>query len=191
MMNSVDIPDQDYFQKIHMIKKMLKLMPFMKQSINESDEKHKQHRERKEKEILENYRHERPKIQQLFSDVKRSLANVSEAEWAALPEVGDARNRKQRNQRAEKFTPLPDSVFSKNLGGKIVNAIDPSSGLASMVPGVFTQSRDLYLRKSGQARNTLMDVKLSQVSDSVTGHTIVDPKGYLTDLQTSDIRRRN
>lgn len=43
---------------------------------------------------------------------------------------------------------------------------------------------DLDLRKIGQARNTLMTVKLSQVSDSVSGQTVVDPKGYLTDLQS-------
>lgn len=63
---------------------------------------------------------------------------VSEDEWAAIPEVGDARNRKQRNPRAEKFTPLPDSVLSRNLGGESTSTIDPSSGLASMMPGVMT-----------------------------------------------------
>ena len=35
-----------------------------------------------------------------------------------------------------------------------------------------------------QARNMLMDIKLNQVSDSVAGQTVVDPKGYLTDLQS-------
>lgn len=63
---------------------------------------------------------------------------VSEDEWAAIPEVGDARNRKQRNPRAERFTPLPDSVLSRNLGGESSSTIDPSSGLASMMPGVMT-----------------------------------------------------
>ena len=29
-----------------------------------------------------------------------------------------------------------------------------------------------------------MDIKLNQVSDSVAGQTVVDPKGYLTDLQS-------
>ena len=29
-----------------------------------------------------------------------------------------------------------------------------------------------------------MDMKLTQVSDSVSGQTVVDPKGYLTDLQS-------
>ena len=40
------------------------------------------------------------------------------------------------------------------------------------------------LNDLGQARNTLMDMKLTQVSDSVSGQTVVDPKGYLTDLQS-------
>lgn len=80
----------------------------------------------------------RPKIQQQFSDLKRELKMVSEDEWAAIPEVGDARNRKQRNPRAEKFTPLPDSVLSRNLGGESSSSIDPGSGLASMMPGVMT-----------------------------------------------------
>ncbi|KAJ0174561.1 hypothetical protein K1T71_009669 [Dendrolimus kikuchii] len=153
------------------------------------DEKRKEYREKRLKEDLERYRQERPKIQQQFSDLKRELKQVSEEEWSAIPEVGDARNRKQRNPRAEKFTPLPDSVLSRNLGGESSSSIDPGSGLASMMPGIMTPgmltpSGDLDLRKIGQARNTLMTVKLSQVSDSVTGQTVVDPKGYLTDLQS-------
>ncbi|XP_053674883.1 pre-mRNA-processing factor 6 [Anopheles nili] len=153
------------------------------------DEKRKEYREKRLKEDLERYRQERPKIQQQFSDLKRNLIAVSEEEWANLPEVGDSRNKKQRNPRAEKFTPLPDSVLSRNLGGESASAIDGRSGLASMIPGVatpgmLTPSGDLDLRKIGQARNTLMNVKLSQVSDSVAGQTVVDPKGYLTDLQS-------
>lgn len=152
------------------------------------DEKRKDYRERRLREELERYRQERPKIQQQFSDLKRDLAQVSESEWANVPEVGDARNRKQRNPRAEKFTPLPDSVLARNLGGETTSSINPSSGLASMLPGttsgMLTPSGDLDLRKIGQARNNLMNVKLSQVSDSVEGQTVVDPKGYLTDLQS-------
>ncbi|KAI4456602.1 pre-mrna splicing factor [Holotrichia oblita] len=153
------------------------------------DEKRKEYREKRLREELEKYRQERPKIQQQFSDLKRELSQVTEDEWKNVPEVGDARNRKQRNPRAEKFTPLPDSVLTRNLGGESTNSLDASSGLASMMPGVqtpgmLTPTGDMDLRKIGQARNTLMDVKLSQVSDSVTGQTVVDPKGYLTDLQS-------
>ncbi|XP_076648059.1 pre-mRNA processing factor 6 [Halictus rubicundus] len=153
------------------------------------DEKRKEYREKRLREELERYRQERPKIQQQFSDLKRELVNVTEEEWKNVPEVGDARNRKQRNPRAEKFTPLPDSVLARNLGGETSTSIDPTSGLASMMPGVatpgmLTPTGDLDLRKIGQARNTLMNVKLNQVSDSVEGQTVVDPKGYLTDLQS-------
>ncbi|XP_045477612.1 pre-mRNA-processing factor 6 [Harmonia axyridis] len=153
------------------------------------DEKRKEYREKRLREELERYRQERPKIQQQFSDLKRDLINVSEDEWKNVPEVGDARNKKERNPRNEKFTPLPDSVLSRNLGGEVTTSLNPSSGLASMVPGVatpgmLTPTGDMDLRRIGQARNTLMNVKLSQVSDSVTGQTVVDPKGYLTDLQS-------
>nr|SVE74961.1 EOG090X017X [Daphnia dolichocephala] len=149
------------------------------------DEKRREYREKRRKEEIEKYRQERPKIQQQFSDLKRELSVVSEDEWKNIPEVGDARNRKQRlHGRREKFTPLPDSVLTRNLGGESTNSIDPKSGLASAFPGMLTPTGDLDLRKIGQARNTLMDIKLNQVSDSVSGQTVVDPKGYLTDLQS-------
>lgn len=81
------------------------------------------------------------------------------------------------------------------MAGESATSIDPTSGLASAfpsgtttpgfsTPGMLTPTGDLDLRKIGQARNTLMNVKLSQVSDSVEGQTVVDPKGYLTDLQS-------
>lgn len=143
------------------------------------DEKRKEYREKRLREELERYRQERPKIQQQFSDLKRELVNVSEYDWKNVPEVGDARNRKQRNPRAEKFTPLPDSILSHNLGGETTHSIDSST-----TPGMLTPTGDLDLRKIGQARNTLMNVKLMQASDSVEGQTVVDPKGYLTDLQS-------
>uniref|UniRef100_A0A0A9VZK8 Pre-mRNA-processing factor 6 n=1 Tax=Lygus hesperus TaxID=30085 RepID=A0A0A9VZK8_LYGHE len=153
------------------------------------DEKRKEYREKRLREELEKYRQERPKIQQQFSDLKRGLVAVSEDEWRSVPEVGDARNRKMRNPRAERFTPLPDSVLTRNMGGESQSTIDPSSGLMSAIPGTATQGMltptgDLDLRKMGQARNNLMNVKLNQISDSVEGQTVVDPKGYLTDLQS-------
>ena len=161
---------------------------------NRMDEKRKDYREAKLKRQLEKYRQERPKIQQQFSDLKRELNSVSEDDWLNIPEVGDARNKKQRNPRQDKLTPLPDSVLAHRaaMATNQTYSIDPLTGLKtpltdgtnsivgtkSVVPG------DLDLRKIGQARNTLMDLKLNQVSDSVTGQTVIDPKGYLTDLQS-------
>ena len=70
----------------------------------------------------------------IFKTFSTGLTYVSEDEWRNVPEVGDARNRKMRNPRAEKFTPLPDSVLARNLGGDSNTSIDPSSGIASAFP---------------------------------------------------------
>ena len=155
------------------------------------DEKRKQYREDRIRKDVEKYRQERPKIQQQFSDLKRELTKVSTDEWNAIPEVGDARNRKQRLAGTrEKYTPMSDSLLAKSLGGDQVSTLDPTSSLASVIPGtstgngMLTPSGDLDLRKIQQARNTLMDLKLKQSSDSVSGQTVVDPKGYLTDMNS-------
>ncbi|KAJ8408111.1 hypothetical protein AAFF_G00263390 [Aldrovandia affinis] len=167
------------------------------------DERRKERRELREKEEIEKYRMERPKIQQQFSDLKRKLSEVSEEEWLSIPEVGDARNKRQRNPRYEKLTPVPDSFFAKHLQtGENHTTVDPLQGQfgslntpfpgglntpypGGMTPGLMTPGTgDLDMRKIGQARNTLMDMRLSQVSDSVSGQTVVDPKGYLTDLNS-------
>ncbi|KHJ41259.1 tetratricopeptide repeat protein [Trichuris suis] len=159
---------------------------------------------------------------------ERQLAMVSEDEWSSIPEVGDVRNKRQRNPRAEKslsfffklllcegvvllrFTPVPDSVLSRFASSDTTNMLDlrqqmygglttPSLGSATSLgmrsgvnmfgPGWSTgiatgSSTDLDLCKIGQARNQIMDMKLNQLSDSVSGQTVVDPKGYLTDLQS-------
>jgi len=60
------------------------------------------YRERRFQEEIDKYRQERPKIQQQFSDLKRKLADVTPEEWMNMPEVGDTRNKRQRNPRQEK-----------------------------------------------------------------------------------------
>ncbi|CAJ0586620.1 unnamed protein product, partial [Mesorhabditis spiculigera] len=186
------------------------------------DEKRKDYREKKYAEMIAKYRMERPKIQQEFSDLKRQLADVSEEEWAAIPEVGDARNKAKRNPRADRLSAVPDSILHQAMNiGASTNMLDDrvqsgmmtpmNTGLMSTIgggtassilgPGMMSTlggmltpgwksgtktggSSDLDLNKIGQARNKIMDIKLNQVSDSVTGQTVVDPKGYLTDLQS-------
>ncbi|VDQ10505.1 unnamed protein product [Trichobilharzia regenti] len=139
-------------------------------------------------EEIEKYRRERPKIQQQFMDLKRDLASVSESEWNALPEVGDARNKRQRNPRYERFTPIPDSIIAKGLteGQTNVSVDAVEQSLGGLTTPFTSQSAqmDIDMKKIGEARTSLMDIKLTQVSDSVSGQTVVDPKGYLTDLQS-------
>lgn len=103
------------------------------------DERGKALREAKTRQELERYRQERPKIQQQFSDLKASLKEVTESEWMSIPVVGDARNRKKRVMRQDKFTPVPDSLLAHQAriasGGEKLVYIDPKTvndGLNSM-----------------------------------------------------------
>lgn len=155
--------------------------------------------------------------------LQRKLAEVTEEEWLSIPEVGDARNKRQRNPRYEKLTPVPDSFFAKHLQtGENHTSVDPrqtvswgrgpgARGLPTgggagsprreqarlrpfspqqfgglntpypgglntpypggMTPGLMTPGTgELDMRKIGQARNTLMDMRLSQVRVCVTSH---------------------
>jgi len=145
------------------------------------DERRKEYREAKEQEMLQKYRDERPKIQEQFSDLKRELVHVSEEQWASIPEVGDSRNRKQRGfGRYDKETAVPDSILNMNRN----NAAFNNQMDQSVQDGMSTPAGDLDMVRLGEARNQIMDVKLKQVSDSVTGQTVVDPSGYLTDMQS-------
>ena len=164
------------------------------------DSKRKERREIKLKEETAKYRMECPKIQQQFSDLKRTLSTVSEEEWNAIPEVGDVCNKKQRNAalRPNQYTPVPDSILKQAaLSTTTYTSLDirqqryggfqtPLSG--TMTPGFVTST----LNQIGEARISMLGSKLDQVSDSVLRQTVVDPKGYLTALnsakpQTGDI----
>lgn len=177
---------------------------------------------------------------------QRKLAEVTEEEWLSIPEVGDARNKRQRNPRYEKLTPVPDSFFAKHLqSGESHTSVDPrqtvsaqersAGGLGGpgsvllwgagcrcaqsrihslrqaagrgssvggneraaspsspqqfgglntpypgglntpypggMTPGLMTPGTgELDMRKIGQARNTLMDMRLSQVGVCVISY---------------------
>uniref|UniRef100_A0A1I7SA43 Pre-mRNA-processing factor 6 n=1 Tax=Bursaphelenchus xylophilus TaxID=6326 RepID=A0A1I7SA43_BURXY len=144
------------------------------------DERRKAYREKKLKEQIDAYRKERPKIQQQFSDLKRQLSAVTEDEWAAIPEVGDSRNKAKRNPRAEKYTAVSDSLIASAMSfGQISSVLDQDvqSGIASTTsgfrstvggmktPGLATPagtrtSTDLDLQKIGQARKGIMDIRL-------------------------------
>ena len=53
-----------------------------------------------------------------ITHLQRALSGVSAEEWVNIPEVGDARNKKQRNAhiRPDRYTPLPDSVLAQGFG---------------------------------------------------------------------------
>ncbi|KAJ3172571.1 hypothetical protein HDU88_005899 [Geranomyces variabilis] len=152
------------------------------------DERRRARREAREKEELERYRKERPKIQQQFADLKRGLAIVSEDEWASIPEVGDlVRKGKRQKKLADRYTAVPDSVL---LGAasqlQLTNSLDEKQqalgGFATPAPTADGTMTDFV--QFGQARDKVLGLKLDQISDSVAGQSTVDPKGYLTDLNS-------
>ncbi|KAI8619066.1 PRP1 splicing factor, N-terminal-domain-containing protein [Chytriomyces sp. MP71] len=162
------------------------------------DERRRARREAREKEELERYRKERPKIQQQFADLKRGLAAVSNEEWAALPEVGDLVRKKgaKKNLRPDRYTPTPDLITVGSGFG--ATASDAASGYATsidprMMGGLSTPAgtasvtgtdTSVDLAQFGASRNKILGLKLAQVSDSKSGQSTVDPKGYLTDLNS-------
>merc|ERR1719197_1355811 len=71
------------------------------------------------------------------------------------------------------------SGFETPIGGGLATPMPGSSaGGASTIADLTT---------IGEARGSVLGVKLDQVSDSVQGQTVVDPKGYLTDLASMAI----
>jgi len=61
-------------------------------------------------------------------------------------------------------------------------------GMATPMPGGAGGASTIAdLTTIGEARGSVLGVKLDQVSDSVSGQTVVDPKGYLTDLNSMAI----
>ncbi|KAL2915099.1 U4/U6 x U5 tri-snRNP complex subunit Prp1 [Polyrhizophydium stewartii] len=148
------------------------------------DERRRARREAREQEELERYRRERPKIQQQFQDLKRGLSAMTEDEWAAIPEVGDLvrkKGKKVKQGPTERFAAVPDSVLLAAASStQLATSIDASSRESAGTLTDFAQF--------GQARDKVLGLKLDQISDSVSGQTTIDPKGYLTDLSSVVIK---
>ena len=157
------------------------------------DERRKSRREARIEASLDKYRAVRPKLQHQFSDLKRDLSYVTYEEWDMLPEPGEHRKHRAAEKRNERFfTPMPDSLLEKarmendthtSLDAK--QMVNPTGGMQTPMSGGATPLTDL--KSIGEARGAVLSVKLDQMSDSVTGQTVVDPKGYLTDLNSIKI----
>ena len=127
------------------------------------------------------WRNSEEKISEQFADLKRKLADMSEADWEAVPDIGDYTVKKQK--RMNQFVPVPDSLLARAAASsETVTALDASAMAAGLSnPGGGTTTD---LTAIGAGRNTVVQLKLDKLSDSVTGQTVVDPKGYLTDLKS-------
>ncbi|KAK4484434.1 hypothetical protein RD792_007015 [Penstemon davidsonii] len=151
------------------------------------DLRRKDRREARLKEEIEKYRASNPKITEQFADLKRKLHDMSTEDWDSIPEIGDysLRNKKKR---FESFVPVPDTLLEKARQEKEhVSALDPKSRAAGGTETPWGQTPVTDLTAVGEGRGTVLSLKLDRLSDSVSGLTVVDPKGYLTDLKSMKI----
>ncbi|KAJ5718036.1 RNA-processing protein HAT helix [Penicillium malachiteum] len=154
------------------------------------------YREAREQQEREDYERKNPKIQQQFADLKRSLAAVSEEDWANLPEVGDltGKNRRAKQNLRQRFYAVPDSVIagardSAQFDTTIAEDGAPA-GDEESADGTMTNFADI-----GAARDKVLKVRLDQAAlgsgaESATSGsaTSIDPKGYLTSLTQSEMK---
>jgi pre-mRNA-processing factor 6 len=141
------------------------------------DEKMEGRRKRqRELQMLEDRKKSKPEqsITEQFADLKRDLGKVTSEQWEAIPDVGDHSLKYKQKRRNEVFTPVPDFLLQQGASSNLVKQVDPKDG-SQTVTGL------------AEARGQVLSLKLDRMSDSVSGQTVVDPKGYLTDLNSLKI----
>ena len=161
------------------------------------DSKRKRRREEREKAQWEEYHKKRPKVHEYFLAEKRELADLELSEWENIPEPMDLSRRRRKfnkSTRSEKYTPIPDSIIEgahrNNTTGTSIDEMTMSKGWETTMPvagGTSTGIMTTDLTQLGRARDRHLGIQLDKMADSVTGQTVVDPKGYLTDLTSISI----
>jgi pre-mRNA-processing factor 6 len=157
-------------------------------------------REARENTELAHHRAERPKIQQQFAHLKRGLSVVTDQEWENIPEVGNLTRKKRRKD--ERSFVVPDSVI---VGDRAKTEYESSLDAFESPADSGTMTNFVEI---GQARDKILSLKLDQVSTTTRFTTIltptilqisgtstnsglatsVDPKGYLTSLDSVAIK---
>jgi len=147
------------------------------------DERRRERREARLKAEIEKYRAENPKITEQFADLKRKLGEVSSEEWEAIPEIGDYTIKNKKVMQS--FVPVPDTLLAKAAMEKQLDTTAAAGGLETPSTSATPVNQDLTA--VGEGRGTVLSLKLDNMADSVSGQTVVDPKGYLTDLKSMKI----
>ncbi len=122
-------------------------------------------------EIVSESKSSRPRIGDQFSDLKAGLAQVSAAEWDALPEVSDhSLKLTQKGRFSDTSTAIPDSLLLAATGGRSNTALQA----AVLAPG--------SLAGMSTSRGGQLGSRLDSMAGDVEGQTVVDPNGYITGL---------
>ncbi|KAK2762803.1 hypothetical protein FQN54_000978 [Arachnomyces sp. PD_36] len=161
------------------------------------DRRRKLRREAREREEREEYERNNPKIQQQFADLKRSLATVTDEDWANIPEVGDltGKNRRAKQNLRQRFYAVPDSVIAGARDSTQFDTTVAEDG--AQTSGASGDSADgtmTNFANIGAARDKVLQVRLDQAAQGSNGEsasgsaTSIDPKGYLTSLTKSELK---
>lgn len=100
--------------------------------------------------------------------------------------------------RFQSFVPVPDTLLAKAAAEKELDTtVQPgletpligegsTTDLTAVGPSllIFLLPFNSLL---GEGRGTVIKLKLDTMADSISGQTVVDPKGYLTDLKSVKI----
>jgi pre-mRNA-processing factor 6 len=128
----------------------------------------------------------RARIGAQFHELKEKLSEVTEDQWASIPDVGDhSLKYKQQRRQQDTFTPLSDSLIEQRNKSQL----DASAGNAGLAGTTIADDgsgfKSVVADMSGlsAARGTVLGISLDRMSSSVAGNqTSIDPKGYLTSL---------
>jgi pre-mRNA-processing factor 6 len=148
------------------------------------DSQRKRRREMKMLEDMKKNRNQRPKIGDQFADLKMELATVTAEQWDSIPDVGDHSLKLKQKKRNDVYMPVPDYLLASGASNNaLASSVDARFGGTDtpMVNG------GMSVVGMAEARGTMLTLKLDKMSDSVSGQTVVDPKGYLTDLNSMKI----
>ncbi|KAJ5783484.1 uncharacterized protein N7518_009161 [Penicillium psychrosexuale] len=153
------------------------------------DKRRRARREAREKAEQLEYERNNPKIQHQFADLKRTLASVSEEEWANLPEVGDltGKNRRDKQNARQRHYAVPDSVIAGARDSAQYGTTIAEDGTETTVDeGENADSNMMNFADIGAARDKVLKVRLDQAASGTS--TNIDPKGYLTSLTQSEAK---
>ena len=128
-----------------------------------------------------------------FRELKKQLANVTEDEWASIPDVGDYSLRYKQKRRQDVFTPITDTLLESRMNkNKDSTASNENNSLASTTQ-IQSGFKSVVTNMSGlaEARGTVLGMSLDRMSKDETTtngsgtQTSIDPTGYLTSLSNA------
>lgn len=133
-----------------------------------------------------------------FRELKEKLADVSEEQWAAIPDVGDysLKYKQQKRRQQDILTPMSDQLLEQqqkvNLDATAGTTALGGNTAATTTTTIIDGGMSTVTNISGlsAARGTILGMSLDKMSAgaiSSGSQTIVDATGYLTSLSSTKI----